>query len=99
MIDDDLALIDALEVVIGRLDGEIRQRARSGPRVKMLTQLPGAGPFTALVILAEVGDVSRFGPARSWRPGPGSPPPSAAATASPTTGTSPSRARRGCGGS
>ncbi len=35
----------------------------------MLTQLPGAGPFTALVILAEVGDISRFGSARklaSW---------------------------------
>ena len=35
----------------------------------MLTQLPGAGPFTALVILAEIGDVSRFGSARklaSW---------------------------------
>ncbi len=35
----------------------------------MLTQLPGVGPFTALVILAEIGDVSRFGPARklaSW---------------------------------
>ena len=40
-----------------------------GPRVKALTQLPGVGPFTALVILAEVGDVSRFGSARklaSW---------------------------------
>ncbi len=35
----------------------------------MLTQLPGVGPFTALVILAEVGDISRFGSARklaSW---------------------------------
>ena len=35
----------------------------------MLTQLPGVGPFTALVILAEVGDVSRFASARklaSW---------------------------------
>ena len=35
----------------------------------MLTQLPGVGPFIALVILAEVGDVSRFGSARklaSW---------------------------------
>jgi len=35
----------------------------------LLTQLPGAGPFTALVILAETGDVSRFGSARklaSW---------------------------------
>jgi transposase len=35
----------------------------------VLTPLPGVGPFTALVILAEIGDVSRFGPARklaSW---------------------------------
>ncbi len=35
----------------------------------MLAQLPGIGPFTALVILAEVGDISRFASARklaSW---------------------------------
>ncbi len=66
---DDLALIDALQERIDRLDWEIRQRARSDPRVTVLTQLPGAGPFTALVILAEIGDVSRFGSARklaSW---------------------------------
>ena len=53
----------------GRLDGEIRQRARSDPRVKVLTQLPGVGPFTALVILAEIGDITRFASARklaSW---------------------------------
>jgi len=64
-----LGLIDAVEARIDRLDWEIRQRARSGPRVKVLTQLPGVGPFTALAILAEVGDVSRFGSARklaSW---------------------------------
>ena len=69
VVEDDLALIDALEVPIDRLDCEIRQRARSGPRVKVLTQLPGVGPFTALVILAEIGDVSRFASARklaSW---------------------------------
>ena len=29
-----------------------------------MTQLPGVGPFTALVILAEVGDITRFGSAR-----------------------------------
>ncbi len=66
---DDLALIGALETVTGRPDWEIRQRGRSDPRVKVLTQLPGVGPFIALVILAEVGDVSRFGSARklaSW---------------------------------
>ena len=43
---------------------EVRQRARAEPAVKVLTQLPGVGPFTALVILAEVGDISRFGSAR-----------------------------------
>jgi transposase len=35
----------------------------------VLTRLPGVGPFTALVIVAEIGDVSRFGSARklaSW---------------------------------
>jgi transposase len=66
---DYLGLIDALQGRIDRLDWEIRQRARSDPRVKVLTQLPGVGPFTALVILAGVGDISRFGSARqlaSW---------------------------------
>ena len=66
---DGLGLTGALEARIDRLDWEIHQRARSDPRVKVLTQLPGVGPFTALVILAEIGDVSRFGSARklaSW---------------------------------
>ncbi len=64
VIDDDLALIDALEVVIGRLDWQVHQRARTDPRVKVLTQLPGVGPYTALVILAEIGDLTRFSSAR-----------------------------------
>jgi len=69
VIDDDLALIDALQVPIDRLDWEVHQQARRDPRVKVLTQLPGAGPYTALVLLAEIGEVSRFGSARklaSW---------------------------------
>ena len=69
LVSDDLGLIDALQDRIDRLDWEIRQQARSDPRVKLLTQLPGIDPFTALVILAEVGDISRFGSARqlaSW---------------------------------
>ena len=64
VIEDDLALIGALQAPAGRLDWEVHQQARSGPRVKVLTQLPGAGPLTALVILAEVGDITRFGSAR-----------------------------------
>jgi len=83
LVSDDLGLIDALQGRIDRLDWEIRQRGRSGPRVKVLTQLPGAGPFTALVILAEIGDVSRFASARKL-----------ASWAGPTTGRARQRPRR-----
>src|SRR5216117_2552083 len=58
LVEDDLGLIGALQERVDRLDWEIRQRARSDPRVKVLTQLPGVGPFTALVILAEIGRAS-----------------------------------------
>ncbi len=66
---DVLALMDVLQQPTGRLDWEVHQRARSGPAVKVLTGLPGVGPYTALVLLAEIGDITRFGSARklaSW---------------------------------
>ena len=69
VIDDALAVIDALQEPIDRLDQEVHQHAKADPRIKVLTQLPGVGPFTALVLLAEIGDISRFGSARnlaSW---------------------------------
>ena len=52
-----------------RIDGELHQHAKTDPRVKVLRTLPGVGEFTALVIVAEIGDISRFGSARklaSW---------------------------------
>ena len=49
---------------IDRLDQEVRQHAKADPRVRVLTQLPGVGQYTALVLLAEIGDVTRFGSAR-----------------------------------
>lgn len=69
IVADCLASIDALAPVIERLDGELHQRAKADPRVKVLTALPGVGEFTALVMLAEIGDIGRFGSARklaSW---------------------------------
>jgi transposase len=69
IVTDCLASLDALAPVIERLDGELHQRAKADPRVKILTTLPGIGEFTALVILAEIGDITRFGGARklaSW---------------------------------
>jgi transposase len=69
LVTDYLAVIDGLAPVIERIDGELRQHAKADPRVKVLTELPGVGQFTALVMLAEIGDITRFPSARklaSW---------------------------------
>src|SRR5215831_1936329 len=69
IVSDCLAVIDGLAPLTGRIDGELRQHARAGSRVKTLTTLPGVGQFTALVMLAEIGGITRFPSARtlaSW---------------------------------
>jgi transposase len=69
IVADCLAVIDGLAPVIDRIDGELRAHAKADPRVKTLTTLPGVGQFTALVMLAEIGDITRFPSARklaSW---------------------------------
>jgi transposase len=69
IVTDCLAVIDALAVLIERLDGELHQHAKADPRVKVLRALPGVGEFTALVMVAEIGDITRFPSARklaSW---------------------------------
>jgi len=69
VIEDDLALIDAFAPTIEHLDGLVHAHAKADRRVKALTVLPGVGELTALTILAEVGDISRFSNARklaSW---------------------------------
>ena len=69
IVTDCLAVIDGLAPVIERLDGELHQHAKADPRVKVLTTLPGVGEFTALVMLAGIGDITRFPSARklaSW---------------------------------
>jgi transposase len=69
VIEDYLTLLDGLVRPIDALDGVIHDRAKTDRRVKVLMALPGVGELTAMIILAEVGDVSRFGSARklaSW---------------------------------
>jgi transposase len=69
IITDCLAVIDGLAPVIDRIDGELHQHAKADPRVKVLRTLPGVGEFTALVMVAEIGDITRFPSARklaSW---------------------------------
>ena len=69
IVTDCLAVIDGLAPVIERIDGELHQHAKADPRIKVLRTLPGVGEFTALVMVAEIGDITRFGSARklaSW---------------------------------
>ena len=69
IITDCLAVIDGLAAVIDRIDGELHAHAKADPRVKVLRTLPGVGEFTALVMVAEIGDITRFPSARklaSW---------------------------------
>jgi transposase len=69
IITDCLAFTGALAPQIDRLDGEVRARAKADPRARVLATLPGIGQFTALVMLAGIGDITRFGSARklaSW---------------------------------
>jgi transposase len=49
-----------LAPLIDRIDGELHARAKADPRVKVLRTLPGVGEFTALVMLAEIGGITRF---------------------------------------
>ncbi len=80
IVTDCLAFPGALAPMIERLGGELHQRAKADPRAKVVRTLPGVGEFTALVMLAEIGDITRFPSAASWPAGPGSPPRSAALT-------------------
>jgi len=69
IVTDCLAVIDGLAPLIDRIDGELHQHAKADPRTKVLRTLPGVGEFTALVMLAEIGDITRFPSARklaSW---------------------------------
>ena len=64
IITDCLAVIDGLAPVIDRIDAELHQHAKADPQIKVLRTLPGVGEFTALVMVAEIGDITRFGSAR-----------------------------------
>jgi transposase len=64
IVDDCLTLIDAVAAPVARLDGEIAALAKPDPRIEALQVLPGVGRLTAMMLLAEIGDVSRFPTAR-----------------------------------
>jgi transposase len=68
-LDSLLALIDDFDREITATTKEIDQAAKADDRVEVLCQIRGVGRYTAMLIIAEVGDISRFPSARhlcSW---------------------------------
>jgi len=59
-IDECLAMIAALDGRIREVSSELKKGADESEDAKLLMTAPGIGYFSALAILAETGDVSRF---------------------------------------
>lgn len=59
-VDIYLEVLDAITVRIKRLDRAVLAAAKAEPRATQLQTVPGIGPFGALLILAEIGTVTRF---------------------------------------
>src|SRR3954453_14589154 len=59
-LDSLIALINDFDREITDTTREIDQRAQADDRVEVLTQIRGVGRYTAMLIIAEVGDVTRF---------------------------------------
>ena len=68
-LDSQLALIADFTREIDATSREIDARAKEDPYVPVLCQIRGVGRYIAMLIIAEVGDISRFATARrlcSW---------------------------------
>jgi len=63
-LDSLIALICDFDREIDATSKEIDQRAKVDDRVEVLCQIRGIGPYTAMLIIAEVGEISRFPDAR-----------------------------------
>jgi transposase len=63
-LDSLLSLIADFDREIAATTLEIDQRARRDDRVDVLCQVRGVGPYTAMLVIAEIGDISRFRKAR-----------------------------------
>lgn len=60
VIEDHLTIIDNLECQIIALEKEIPLTDEQQQKIKLLSSMPGIHEVTAMTILAEIGDISRF---------------------------------------
>jgi transposase len=60
ILDAYLAMIDALDEWIKPVNKVIEAREKTDPRIELLCSMPGVGIYSAVMIIAEIGDVRRF---------------------------------------
>jgi transposase len=68
-LDSLMSLICDFDREIDATTQEIEEQAKADDRVDVLTQIRGVGRYTAMLIIAEIGDINRFPTARhvcSW---------------------------------
>jgi transposase len=56
----DLAILEAVDEQVGFMEEKIAALAVEDPQVRLLMTMPGVGYFTAMLLLAEIGDIDRF---------------------------------------
>ena len=60
VVDTWLREVDHLDVELAEQTRELERLARADARARFLETIPGIGPYAAMVIVAEIGDVERF---------------------------------------
>jgi transposase len=63
-VEDCRAILPVFEERIAALEAEIRSQAKPDKRVEALMAIPGIGLLSAMTLVAEIGDISRFPTAR-----------------------------------
>jgi len=59
-IDSYLREVEFQDRELAGADAMIREAVRRDPGAQLLTSIPGVGPYTELVLVAEIGDIGRF---------------------------------------
>jgi len=64
-IDGYLIIIEQLDALIEQITNEIDAKAKLNKQAKLLMTIPGIGPYSAMLILSEIGDIERFPDAKN----------------------------------
>jgi len=64
-IDGYLSSIEQLNVLIEQITNEIDAKAKLSEQAKLLMTIPGIGPYSAMLIFIEIGDIKRFPDAKN----------------------------------